>query len=127
MPRTLVAAGARKFAHGRVETVPDDALIAPAAREQWERWTRRLAASARGAEVADADEPVASDVRDVQDTVGAVAFHRTGRMAAGVSRFVHLCNYFAARFAHARSGGLLLKHPGRVGEVSALIGWFGGF
>ena len=76
--------GARKFADGRVETVSDDALIAPAAREQWERWTRRLAASAQAGE----DEPEGSDVRDTQDTVGAVAFHRAGGMAAGVSRFV---------------------------------------
>ncbi|KJA20720.1 hypothetical protein HYPSUDRAFT_141856 [Hypholoma sublateritium FD-334 SS-4] len=100
-PLTLVATGARKFAEGCVETVPDDALIAPAAREQWERWTRRLAASAQGAMDAGADEPGASGVRDVQDTVGAVALRRAGGMAAGVS-----------------SGGLLLKHPGRVGEAA---------
>lgn len=40
-------------------------------------------------------------LNDIQDTVGAVAYHSEGGMAAGVS-----------------SGGLLLKWPGRVGEVN---------
>jgi len=85
-----------------VETVPDDALIAPAMREQWGKWAGRLAASApTGAADANADGIGKSGLRDIEDTVGAVAFHRAHGMAAGVS-----------------SGGLLLKHPGRVGEAA---------
>jgi taspase (threonine aspartase 1) len=48
-----------------------------------------------------------SSLRDVQDTVGAVAWHPKDGAAASVS-----------------SGGILLKLPGRVGEVSPLLQLF---
>ncbi|KAF8973118.1 nucleophile aminohydrolase, partial [Flammula alnicola] len=95
-PLTLVSTGAQKFAAGRVETVPEEALIAPNAYEQWKKWKHRLEA---GEDSSEQDNE--GSLRDIQDTVGAVAFHDADGMAAGVS-----------------SGGLLLKHSGRVGEAT---------
>ncbi|KAG8213660.1 hypothetical protein J3R82DRAFT_10354 [Butyriboletus roseoflavus] len=76
-------------------------MVAPSAREDWERWMKRYD------EVALADElaagPMASPRDAMQDTVGAIAWDSEGNLAAGVS-----------------SGGLLLKYSGRVGEVKYL-------
>jgi len=47
-------------------------------------------------------------MEDIQDTVGAVAWHGSDGLAAGVS-----------------SGGLLLKYPGRVGEFAIKAAIFG--
>ncbi|CAA7261698.1 unnamed protein product [Cyclocybe aegerita] len=98
-PLTLVSSGAHTFATARgVESVDPSTLITPSARSQWEKWKARLDST---------DEPSGSLLRDeeeegltdVQDTVGAVAFHTDDGFAGGVS-----------------SGGVLLKYPGRVGE-----------
>ncbi|KAF9482151.1 N-terminal nucleophile aminohydrolase [Pholiota conissans] len=99
-PLTLVSLGARKFAEERgLEVLPQEALVAPNARNQWKKWKQRLA-NIHSEEVMNVDD-IQTGLRDVQDTVGAVAFHSRDGMAAGVS-----------------SGGLLLKHPGRVGEAA---------
>lgn len=92
--RTLVSSGAHSFAQNHVKNNPDsavhvippDALTAPAALRDWRRWTARLqVATANSAAL---DDP---DLRQRQDTVGAVAMDAQGRVAAGVSRFA-CCN-----------------------------------
>ena len=53
--------------------------------------------------------------------MGAVAWHASDGLAAGVSRLVCISTLILdnlAEFACNDSGGLLLKYPGRVGEVS---------
>ncbi|KDR75208.1 hypothetical protein GALMADRAFT_98482 [Galerina marginata CBS 339.88] len=95
-PLTVVSSGAHKFATGKVETVTPDTLITASAHRLWTKWKARL-------ESLDAASQLVEDtsLNNIQDTVGAVAFHPTDGFAAGVS-----------------SGGLLLKHPGRVGEAA---------
>ncbi|KAJ7594287.1 nucleophile aminohydrolase [Mycena floridula] len=91
-PLTLVGDGALRFAskHSDIATVPPGSLITPKAFQDYSKWKSRLLSNSDG----DLD-----GYREViQDTVGAVALHG-GRLAAGVS-----------------SGGILLKHPGRLGE-----------
>jgi len=97
-PLTLVSSGASNFAADhRVETIPADALITPKTYDHWKKWKNRLDSSD------DSSTWLATDERleDIQDTVGAVAWHESDGLAAGVS-----------------SGGLLLKYPGRVGEAA---------
>ncbi|KAF8070624.1 asparaginase [Lyophyllum atratum] len=99
-PLMLVAEGARKFAAANstrlaVETAPLDSLVSPKAREDWLKWKARI-------ESPDADQTVPTTcLTDIQDTVGAVACQNADAVAAGVS-----------------SGGILLKHPGRIGEAA---------
>ncbi|TFK73923.1 N-terminal nucleophile aminohydrolase [Pluteus cervinus] len=98
-PMTLVADGARAFAKqhlGEDVLQPPEQLVSPKALKQWSTWKRRL------------DEPDQapkpdnnSGLDDIQDTVGAVAWSNAHGFAAGVS-----------------SGGLLLKHPGRIGQAA---------
>jgi len=99
-PLTLVSSGACNFAADRVETVPAEELITPKTYEHWKKWKNRLDSSD------DSSTWLASGttherLEDIQDTVGAVAWHGSDGLAAGVS-----------------SGGLLLKYPGRVGEAA---------
>jgi len=82
--RTLVSSGAKDFATGNhVETVLPEALISPHAYEVWRKWKQRL-------ENAD-QEPLAiggeGALANMQDTVGAVAFHEQDGLASGVSRY----------------------------------------
>jgi len=94
-PLTLVSSGAYKFAADQVETIPPEALITPRSYEHWKKWKTRLDSS-------DNSLPwIGERLEDIQDTVGAVAWHESDGFAAGVS-----------------SGGLLLKYPGRVGEAA---------
>ena len=51
----------------------------------------------------------------MQDTVGAISWDSRGNLASGVSRFAIALASSHAHLAH--SGGLLLKYPGRIGEV----------
>jgi taspase (threonine aspartase 1) len=84
--RTLVSAGAYSFASSRgVPTVPATALITASAKEKWQKWKDKLESSNYEHKEA---EP--GGLMDLQDTVGAVAFHETGGVAAGVSRSVLL-------------------------------------
>ncbi|KAJ7188012.1 asparaginase [Mycena filopes] len=118
-PLTLVSAGALAFARNSnyisanidaIELVPPEALVAPRAERQWKIWKGRLDAGGarvgrglRGAEgEASDDDEQADGLGALQDTVGAIAFSAaSGDLASGVS-----------------SGGILLKHPGRVGEAA---------
>lgn len=116
-PRTLVSSGARAFAQGNgIETVDATSMVAPRAREDWQRWTKRYD------EVPSTDEPGADTASlpqyVMQDTVGAVAWDAEGNMAAGVSRSADRCSSaFVDTADVCDSGGLLLKYSGRVGEV----------
>lgn len=65
-----------------MSTVPAETLITAAAKEQWQKWKKRLESSNPDHEEAD------SGRSDLQDTVGAVAFCETDGVAAGVSRSV---------------------------------------
>lgn len=94
-PLTLVSTGAHAFARSAgLDLVPPESLIAPRAQKQWGVWKARL------------DAPLDASMEEgtqnaFQDTVGAVAFvGASGELASGVS-----------------SGGILLKYPGRIGEV----------
>lgn len=97
-PVTLVSSGARSFAvQSGVETVDPESMISKRAKVDWQKWIERYN------EVREEIIPkaIASPVGAIQDTVGAVAWDNCGNVAAGVS-----------------SGGLLLKHSGRVGEAA---------
>ncbi|KAH9832184.1 nucleophile aminohydrolase [Rhodofomes roseus] len=118
-PLMLVADGALQFARSQgIAIVPPGTLVTPRAKEEWERWTTVLNSVSSSETIGgcSADEcPVLqtqvcapslvatdhSSLHDVQDTVGAVACDAEGSFSAGVS-----------------SGGLLLKHPGRIGEAA---------
>ncbi|KAG5654406.1 hypothetical protein H0H81_003230 [Sphagnurus paluster] len=94
---TLVSEGAHAFAIANsadraIETVIPDSLISPKARNDWVKWKTRLTSS---------QSMAAGSLTDIQDTVGAVAFQNAEAVAAAVS-----------------SGGILLKHPGRIGEAA---------
>ena len=112
MYRMLVSKGARTFAISNGVPACDlTALVAPRCISEWEHWKKVLNDSpssiqnqGRGPEM------------PMQDTVGAISWDFNGGLAAGVSRFV--LAPACARAHSVCSGGLLLKCPGRVGEVS---------
>lgn len=102
----LAGQGAEEFARKQGMLVRSDGdgaegMISPRARREWEYWTRKLE---EGDKNMDAIEQTDGDgmrgLNAMQDTVGAVVMDGFGAVAAGVS-----------------SGGLLLKDPGRIGEV----------
>lgn len=95
----LVSGGAQAFARQNgVDCVPSEALVCERALAEYNIWKERLVSSNRTNPCSVPSEH--RRLRDIQDTVGAIAWDSTGNLAAGVS-----------------SGGLLLKYPGRVGEV----------
>ncbi|PPR05836.1 hypothetical protein CVT26_010116 [Gymnopilus dilepis] len=104
-PLALVSGGAQTFAMnaGNIEVVPPDALVSPTARATWEKWKARMDAPEDISSILDENNPEES-LQNIQDTVGAIAFSPESGLAAGVS-----------------SGGLLMKHPGRVGEVMEMF------
>ena len=111
--RTLVSAGAVKFAsrHApQVDIVPTESLVSSEARKRWNYWKEQY-----GKELG----PDEHGCHDIQDTVGAVAWSSSENIAAGVSRLIRIDLLTKAQ--RVCSGGLLLKHPGRVGEVRGLI------
>jgi taspase (threonine aspartase 1) len=59
-----------------------------------------------------------NEAKSMQDTVGAISWDSNGKLAAGVSRFATGLECSRADLVH--SGGLLLKYPGRIGEVRKL-------
>ena len=63
-------------------TVPAKALITASANEKWQKWKEELESSSCAYKEADS-----GGLMDLQDTVGAVAFHGVDGVAAGVSRF----------------------------------------
>ena len=63
-------------------TVPAKALITASANEKWQKWKEELESSSCSVD--------SGGLMDLQDTVGAVAFHGVDGVAAGVSRFVWL-------------------------------------
>ncbi|KAL1755609.1 nucleophile aminohydrolase [Schizophyllum commune] len=89
-PLTLCGHGARDFAraHG-VEVVPEADLVSDRARADWEYWTAQLRGEFPAETLPTAEGPTLRKLDAHQDTVGAVCF-----------------------------GGLLLKHPGRIGEAA---------
>ena len=107
----LVSQGARTFAASSdVPTCDPAALVTPRCVSEWEHWKKML------------DDPPPSIPRQdlgaempMQDTVGAISWDLNGRLAAGVSRFVIALTCSCTHLVH--SGGLLLKYPGRIGEV----------
>lgn len=112
--RTLVSQGARAFATSNdIATCDFAALVSPRCISEWEYWKRILA------------DPQSSTPQTnprvampMQDTVGAISWDSYGKLAAGVSRFAAVPACSRTYLVH--SGGLLLKYPGRVGEVRKL-------
>ena len=107
----LVSQGAYTFAvSNNVPTCDAAALVAPRCIMEWKNWKKMLA-----------DPPLSAPMEGlagaipIQDTVGAISWDSNGRLAAGVSRFVTVLAYSCTHSVH--SGGLLLKRPGRIGEV----------
>ncbi|KAK0212847.1 asparaginase [Desarmillaria ectypa] len=98
-PLTLVSPGANLFAEQRLDKryiVDPASLASQQAFENWKYWTTNLNQATQGLGVVDREK-----LHDVQDTVGAIAWCGPSDIAAGVS-----------------SGGLLLKHSGRIGEAA---------
>lgn len=95
--------------HGSgAELVPPENMITSLARQTWKKWKDRL------------EEVVITEEADcenrMQDTVGAVAWHPSSGFASGVSRSSP--DFFCATiYSRFESGGILLKFPGRIGEV----------
>lgn len=107
----LVSQGAHAFATSNgIPTCDATALVAPRCAEEWEHWKKVLV------DVQSSTPP--TDLRAevlMQDTVGAICWDSNGKLAAGVSRFATAL--VCSRTHSAYSGGLLLKYPGRIGEV----------
>lgn len=107
----LVSQGARTFAAlNGIATCGLMALVAPRCVSEWEYWKKRLNDSPSSIPKQDQSAETV-----MQDTVGAISCDSNGKLAAGVSRFVILLVRFFTHLVH--SGGLLLKYPGRIGEV----------
>lgn len=92
--RTLVSSGAYKFAVGQAGTIPPESLITPRTYEHWKKWKNRLDSSEDARINQDGQLHTADErLEDIQDTVGAVAWHGSDGLAAGVSRSVCTTSY----------------------------------
>ena len=137
-PLTLVGEGAVKFAREQGVRIVDspEEMVAPRARQEWRVWRERCRRDhgdgdekVESKDLPSGEEEGAEALRVRLDTVGAVVLVGEARevgqrpeVAAGVSRCV-VPSIFPFLSAHATyflpfSGGILLKHSGRVGEVS---------
>lgn len=65
----------------------EESLIASTALDQWTKWKKRLE-NTDSKEAMTVGDDIQTGLRDIQDTVGAVAFHNRDGIAAGVSRFL---------------------------------------
>jgi len=107
----LVSQGARTFAASNdVPTCDFTALVSPRCISEWEHWKKTLVDLLSSTSQNDLNE-----AKPMQDTVGAISWDSNGKLAAGVSRFA--TGLACSRTHLVDSGGLLLKHPGRIGEV----------
>ena len=80
-------------------TLEDNDLISPAAAKTYKKYMERLTTC----DAIIGTQPTSSDLKEQpKDTVGACAIDAAGKVASGVS-----------------SGGIWLKHPGRVGQASS--------
>lgn len=114
----LVSQGAYSFAASNdVPTCDAATLVAPHSIAEWKNWKKVLA----DAPSTSAKDPAAE--MPIQDTVGAVSWDSNGKLAAGVSRFTIVLSSSCTN--PVRSGGLLLKCPGRIGEVRKSHGHLG--
>ena len=68
-----------------MKTIPPEALITPESYEHWKKWKTRLDSSDNSLPWIDT---AGERLEDIQDTVGAVAWHESAGFAAGVSRSV---------------------------------------
>lgn len=110
----LVSQGARAFAASNdIHTCDFTALVAPRCISEWEHWKKILVDSPSSTPQKDLDVAM-----PMQDTVGAISWDLNGNLAAGVSRFATGSACSCTHSVH--SGGLLLKYPGRIGEVRKL-------
>ena len=120
--RTLVGTGAQSFAARNGVPVLDetsfDKLVSPDARDLWLQWSARLQSAEE-----DPESLNLGAKRTMQDTVGAVAIYGEN-VAAGVSRCHTTSSTPMLRdeLMDEHSGGILLKLPGRMGEVSVGTG-----
>lgn len=113
----LVSQGARTFAASNgVPTCDFAALVAPRCISEWEYWKKTLTDS----QISTTQNPLDGE-KPMQDTVGAISWDSDGKLAAGVSRF--FIRLTCSRIHLFRSGGLLLKYPGRIGEVRKQHGY----
>ncbi|KAF8210540.1 nucleophile aminohydrolase [Mycena galopus ATCC 62051] len=125
-PLTLVSHGAHAFAEdfsrffagnqdGGKFLVAPELLVTPRARKTWEVWKARLEGASSSA---DEGQDVV-DLHAMQDTVGAVAFvsSPTSISNSGSSSNSN-SNLPYSIAAGVSSGGILLKHTGRVGEAA---------
>jgi isoaspartyl peptidase/L-asparaginase-like protein (Ntn-hydrolase superfamily) len=146
-PLMLVGEGAVQFGRERgvrVVDAPDsEEMVAPRAREEWRVWRERCSRwkddddgfESRGllqGEEKGLEDAELEPLRVRQDTVGAVVLvgdvEQKLEVAAGVSRcvmystlpplFLFLDTPTTYFLPPGISGGILLKHSGRVGEVS---------
>jgi len=107
-PMTLSGRGAFLWAkENGLATLEDINLISPAASKMYKKYMARLSAHAKSASslvnpAIQSNQSVEEIENRPKDTVGACAIDAAGNVASGVS-----------------SGGIWLKHPGRVGPASA--------